>query len=82
MTSAEILSIAWHVVWAIVVFLAGYRFGSERGAREENRRWRFVSTTSTKEMLNQGGRDYVVMERGEFWENWRNPLIRARSGRK
>lgn len=68
--------------YLIVACMAAFSFGYHRGRREENRRWRFAAATETRTMLNEGGRDFIVMERGEFWNDWRNPLIRARRGMK
>lgn len=57
---------------------AGHAIGYRSGAKEENRLWRFAATTEPRERLNQYGRDFIVMERSEFWEQWRDPLIRLR----
>lgn len=65
-----------------VLSLVAWRIGYIMGEREENRRWRFTSTTQNREMLNQHGRDFVVMERREFWKDWHDPLIRCRKGMK
>ena len=76
------IDIAWVLAVIFVACMVMYSFGHWRGRREENRRWRFASCTEHREMLNQSGRDFIVMERGEFWEQWRNPLIRVKRGMK
>ena len=76
------IDIAWVFAVIFVACLAMYALGYRCGRREENRRWRFASCTEDRTMLNESGRDFIVMERGEFWNDWRNPLIRARRGMK
>lgn len=68
---------ATRVISVLALGFSVWSWGYTCGWREERRRWKSAAEREDH-WLNRDGTDYIVMERGVFWADYHNPLVRAR----